>query len=61
MLPKLKDQLLKHETELRTLADWLDHYAMHQDVNDPLPCATRDVWAAVRCCREAIKNLEGVI
>ena len=60
MIPQLRDQLREHEIALRTIADWLERYSMGQDVNDPLPSATRDVWAAVRCCREARMSLEGM-
>jgi len=57
MIPKLHDQLTRHEVELRTIADWLDRYAAGQNVDDPLPCAYRDVCAALRCLREAAVNL----
>ena len=60
MIPKLRERLTQYEAELRTIADWLERYSMGQDVNDPLPSATRDVWAAVRCCREARMSLEGM-
>ena len=60
MIPKLRDRLREHEIALRTIADWLDHYGTGQHVDDPLPSAARDLWAAVRCCQEARTRLERV-
>ena len=60
MIPPLREQVRQMEIDARTIADWLERYAAGLPVDDPLPSAARDMWAAVRCLQEARANLERV-
>jgi len=57
LIPKIREEAMKDERKWQGYAYLLNQYAAGQNVDDPLPCAYRDVCAALRCLREAAANL----
>ena len=59
MIPQLADQLRTKTGEIREIAEWIDEDAAPEgDVNHPLHCARRAVWAAHRLLVTAAMELD---